>query len=354
MFSTKHSRRALLSGAVIAAYCLVYVPLQAQAPAPAKAPTAREQQLWTAVDEAYAKFKGDTKGKNADYIPYLAQVDSNLFGVSVVTTDGQVHSVGDIKYSFSIQSISKVYSLALAMDELGVDTVFSKIGSEPTGRAFNSVSAVVDMPTHTGNPLVNAGAIATVSLIPAKNAEDKWNKILNFYSDAAGEKLILIDEVYKTEAATNQGNRALAALLVKYNRIYADPLESVDVYTKECSVGVNTAQLGMMAATLANNGKNPVTGKQVIKHENIPHILSTMTMAGLYDGSGGWAWTVGLPAKSGVGGGIIAVIPGQGAISVFSPRLDDAGNSVKAQEVIAYIADKMHLNLYDSAPDLMK
>jgi glutaminase len=354
MFSTQRSNKALISGAMILAYCFASVPLQAQAPAPAKAPTARQQQLRAAVDEAYAKYKDDTNGKNADYIPYLAKVDSNLFGVSVVTADGQVYSVGDIKYSFSIQSISKVYSLALAMNELGVDTVFTKIGSEPTGRAFNSVPAVVDMPTHTGNPLVNAGAIATVSLIPAKNAADKWNKILNFYSDAAGEKLTLIDEVYQSEAATNQGNRALAALLLKYDRIYADGLESVDVYTKQCSVGVNTAQLGMMAATLANHGKNPITGKQVIKPENTPHILSTMTVAGLYDGSGTWAWKVGLPSKSGVGGGIVAIIPGQGAITAFSPRLDEAGNSVKAQEVISYVANKLNLNLYDSTPDLMK
>jgi glutaminase len=351
MLTNKLSVKALLVGAMIVT-SFVSAPLQAQAPA--KALTPRAQQLRTAVDEAYAKFKADTKGKNADYIPYLAHVDPNLFGISVVTTDGQVYSVGDINYSFSIQSISKVFSLALAMDELGANEVFARIGSEPTGRAFNSVPAVVDMPTHTGNPLVNAGAIATVSLVRATNANDKWNKILAFYGDAAGEKLSLIDEVYKSEAATNQGNRALSALLLKYERIYADPLESVDVYTKQCSVGVNTRQLGMMGATLANNGKNPVTGKQVIRPENIPHILSTMMVAGLYDGSGGWAWNVGLPAKSGVGGGILAVIPGQGAISVFSPRLDEAGNSVKAQEVISYIASKLNLNLYDAAPDLMK
>jgi glutaminase len=349
-------------------------PMHAQAAAPARgaapaagaqaapargaqAATTRQQQLHAAVDEAYDKYKGDMKGKNADYIPFLAKVDSNMFGISVVTTDGQVYSKGDqnsLNYAFSIQSISKVYSLALAMNELGADEVFKKIGSEATGRPFNSPSAVVDMPTHTGNPLVNAGAIATVSLIPAKTAAEKWTKILNFYSDAAGEKLSLIDEVYKSEAATNQGNRALAALLLKYERIYADGLESVDVYTKQCSVGVNTKQLGMMAATLANNGKNPLTGKQVIKPENMPHVLATMMTAGLYDGSGGWAWSVGLPAKSGVGGGIIAIIPGQGAITVFSPRLDEAGNSVKAQEVITYVASKMNLNLFDSTPDLMK
>src|SRR4051794_23856295 len=303
-------------------------------------------QVEAVVREAYDKFKTDTGGKNADYIPYLAQVDSKLFGIAIVTTDNQTLSMGDIKYAFSIQSISKVFSQALAMEELGPDKVFEKVGNEPTGRAFNSVFAVADMPTHTGNPYVNAGAISTVSLIFAKTADEKWSKILDFYSRAAGEKLTLIDDVYKSEAATNTGNKALSMLLAKYDRIYADPFESVDVYTKQCSVGVNAVQLARMGATLANNGINPTTGEQVIKAEDIPHILSTMMMAGLYDGSGGWAWHVGLPAKSGVGGGIVAIVPGKGAIAVFAPPLDDAGNSVKAQEVIEYVANKLNYNLY--------
>ena len=303
-------------------------------------------QVEAVVREAYEKFKNDTSGKNADYIPYLAKVDSKLFGIAIVTTDNQVLSMGDISYSFSIQSISKVFSQALAMEEHGPQKVFEKVGSEPTGRAFNSVFAVADMPTHTGNAYVNAGAISTVSLISAKTADEKWNKILDFYSRAAGEKLKLIDEVYKSEAATNTGNKALSMLLAKYDRIYADPFESVDVYTKQCSVGVNVAQLARMGATLANNGKNPATGEQVIKPENIPHILSTMIMAGLYDGSGGWAWHVGLPAKSGVGGGIVAVVPGKGAIAVFAPPLDEAGNSVKAQKVIEFVANRLDFNLF--------
>jgi len=211
---------------------------------------------------------------------------------------------------------------------------------------FNSVLAVVDMPTHTANPLVNAGAIATTSLISGKNEDEKWSKILDFYSKVAGEKLVLIDEVYKSEAATNAGNKALAMLLAKYERIYADPFESVDIYTRQCSVGVNATQLARMGAVLANNGKNPATGEQVIKTEDVPFILSTMTMAGLYDSSGSWAWHVGLPAKSGVGGGIVAIVPGKGAIAVFAPRLDDAGNSVKAQKVIEYVGDKLDYNLY--------
>ena len=304
------------------------------------------ERVEAAVREAYEKFRSDTSGKNADYIPYLAQVDPRLFGISVVTTDNQIFELGDVKYSFSIQSISKVYTLALAMEELGYDKVFQRIGSEPTGRAFNSVTAVVEMPTHTANPLVNAGAIATTSLIFGKDANEKWNKILDFYSKVAGEKLVLIDEVYKSEAATNAGNKALSMLLAKYERIYADPFESVDIYTKQCSVGVNATQLARMGAVLANNGKNPATGEQVIKSQDVPYILSAMTMAGLYDSSGSWAWHVGLPAKSGVGGGIVAIIPGKGAIAVFAPRLDDAGNSVKAQKVIEYVGDRLDYNLY--------
>jgi glutaminase len=306
----------------------------------------RREQVEAVIRDAYEKFKSDTSGKNADYIPFLAQVDSKMFGIAVVTTDNQVFSIGEVNYKFSIQSISKVYTLAFAMNELGAQRVFERIGSEPTGRAFNSPVAVVDMPTHTGNPYVNAGAIATTSLISGKDANDKWNRILDFYSRAAGDKLSLIDEVYKSEAATNAGNKALAMLLAKYERIYADPFESVDIYTKQCSVGVNVVELARMGATLANNGANPTSGEQVIKPENIPYILSSMMMAGLYDGSGGWAWKVGLPAKSGVGGGIVAVAPGKGAIAVFSPRLDEAGNSVKAQRVIEYVANNLDFNLF--------
>lgn len=313
----------------------------------ARSPVApRRELVEQVVREAYEKFKTDTSGKNADYIPYLAQVDSKLFGIAIVTTDNQVLTLGDVNYSFSIQSISKVFTLALAMEELGPDVVFQKVGSEPTGRPFNSPLAVVDMPTHTANPLVNAGAIATTSLISGKDAQEKWSKILDFYGKAAGEKLSLIDEVYKSEAATNTGNKALSMLLAKYGRIYADPFESVDIYTKQCSVGVNTTQLARMGATLANNGVNPATGQQVIRREDIPHILSTMAMAGLYDGSGGWAWHVGLPAKSGVGGGIVAIAPGKGAIAVFAPPLDEAGNSVKAQKVIDYVTERLNYNLF--------
>jgi len=348
-------RRALPLLALLAAASQLLFIVDAAAQTAAKSATAispvapRYEQVQAVVQEAYDKFKNETRGKNADYIPVLAKVDPKLFGVAVVSTDNRTVSVGDVKSVFSIQSISKVFSMALAMQELGAEKVFDKVGSEPTGRAFNSPVAVVDMATHTGNPFVNAGAISTVSLISGATPDERWRKILSFYSRAAGEKLQLMPDVYKSEADTNTGNKALSYLLAKYDRIYSDPFQAVDVYTKQCSVGVNALQLARMGATLANNGVNPATHEQVIKSENIPHILSTMMMAGLYDGSGGWAWHVGLPAKSGVGGGILAVMPGKGAIAVFAPPLDEAGNSVKAQEVIEYVANKLSYNLYSPA-----
>jgi glutaminase len=344
-----------LATPVLAAQLFLFGATDARADAPKAAggqtsPVApSKERIQAIVQEAYEKFKGDTRGKNADYIPELAKVDPKLFGIAVVSTDGQFVTAGDVKTAFSIQSIAKVFSLALALQEHGTETVFKKIGSEPTGRAFNSPVAVVDMPTHTANPLVNAGAIATVSLISGASADAKWQKILNFYSKVAGENLTIIDAVYKSEAATNTGNKALSYLLAKYDRIYADPFQSVDVYTKECSVGVTALQLAKMGATLANNGVNPATGERVIKSEYIQEILSSMMMAGLYDGSGGWAWHVGIPAKSGVGGGLLAVMPGKGAIAVFAPPLDEAGNSVKGQEVIQHVANKLDLNVFSPA-----
>lgn len=331
--------RLLVSVLIAAGFTLAPLSALGQKTSPV---ALRREQVEAVVREAYDEFRSDTSGKNADYIPYLAQVDSKLFGIAVVTTDNQVVTLGDVDYAFSIQSISKVFTLALAMEEIGPDKVFHRIASEPTGRAFNSVLAVVDMPTLTGNPLINAVAIATTSLITGKNADEKWNKILDFYSRAAGEKLSLIEDVYKSEAATNAGNKALAMLLAKYERIYADPFESVDIYTRQCSVGVNAEQLARMGATLANNGINPRSGERVIKRADIPYILSRMTLAGRYDASGGWAW----PVKSGVGGGIVAVVPGKGAIAVFAPRLDEAGNSVKAQKVIEYVINKLDFNVF--------
>jgi glutaminase len=329
--------------------CL-FVQIIASLPTPAqvkRSPLApNRDRIEAVVREAYDKFRSDTSGKNANGIPYLAKVDSNLFSVAVVTTDNQVLELGDVTYSFSIQSISKIFTLALATEELGFDEVLRRIGSQPAGRAFNSVLVVADRPTHTSNAPMNAGGIATTSLIPGKNKDVKWNKILDFYSKVAGERLGLVDEVYKSETDASINNEALSMPLSSHEPMYADPLESAEIYSKQCSVGVNATQLARMGATLANNGKNPATGEQLIKAEDVPYVLSTMSMAELYDSSGSWVSSVGLPTKSGISGGIIAIVPGKGAIAAFAPRLDEAGNSVKAQKVIEYVAAKLNYNLY--------
>jgi glutaminase len=304
--------------------------------------------LQSAVDEAYAKFKDDNSGKNADYIPYLASVPSNLFAVVIVTLDGRVFSAGDTNYIFSIQSCSKVFTLCQVMEESGPDAVLHKIGVEPTGMAFNSITALGYYGNKAVNPLVNAGAMAAVSMIKADNAEDRWNKILAYQSKFAGEPLKLIDDVYKSESDTNFRNRGIAWILYNNGNLFCDPPEACDVYTKECSIGVTARELGIMGATLADRGINPLTKERCIDSQYVPRVLAVMTMAGFYDESGEWAYRAGLPAKTGVGGGIVAIVPDKMAIVGFAPPLDGAGNSVRATEAIDYIVDKLDLNIFGS------
>lgn len=298
------------------------------------------------VNEAYLKFKGETKGKNADYIPALAKVNSSYFGIALVTPQGELVTAGDVEVPFSIQSISKVFTAALVMEESGADTIVDKVGVDATGLPFNSVTAVEILKERSVNPFVNAGAMATTGLVKAKSPEERWRKIIGTYNAFAGRSLDLNKEVYKSEAETNQHNQGIAVLLESYNRFYADVPSTVDLYTRQCSVNVTAKDLAMMAGTLANRGVNPVTRKRVMKSENVPQLLAVMSTAGLYDDSGRWLWKVGLPAKSGVGGGLIAVAPGKLGIAAFSPPLDEAGNSVRAQEAIAYIANELNLNPY--------
>ena len=304
--------------------------------------------LQRVVDAAYAKFKGDTTGKNADYIPYLASVPSNLFAVVIVTADGKVFSAGDIDYAFSIQSCSKVFTMAQVMQESGEDAVFKKIGVEPTGMPFNSVVALGMHNNKAVNPLVNCGAMASVSLVKANSPEERWNKILDYQSKFAGEKLKLIDEVYKSEAATNFRNRGMAWILFNNDNLFCDPPEATDVYTKQCSIGVTAKQLAVMGATLANGGVNPITKERCLDSKYVPRVLAVMMMAGFYDESGAWAYNDGLPAKTGVGGGIVAVVPGKMAIVGFSPPVNEAGNSVRATEAIDYIVKELDLDLFGS------
>jgi glutaminase len=304
--------------------------------------------LQRVVNEAYAKFKDDNSGKNADYIPYLASVSSNLFGVVIVTADGQVFSAGDIDYAFSIQSCSKVFTMAQVMEESGEDAVFKKIGVEPTGQPFNSVTALGMFGNKAVNPLVNAGAMASVSLVQAANAEERWNKILSYQSKFAGEQLKLIDEVYKSESDTNFRNRGIAWILFNNGNLFCDPPEACDVYTKQCSIGVTAKELAVMGATLANGGVNPITKERCLQSKYVPHVLAVMMMAGFYDESGAWAYNAGLPAKTGVGGGIVAVVPGKMAIVGFSPPVNAAGNSVRASEAIDYIVKDLDIDIFGS------
>jgi len=304
--------------------------------------------LQKAVDDAYAKFKDEKGGANASYIPYLAKVPSNLFGVVIVTVDGKVYSAGDVNYAFAIESVSKPFTASLVMNESGPETILNKIGVEPTGMPFNSVIAIELEPNRSVNPFVNAGAMAAVSLVKAKSPQEKWEKILAQYSKFAGEKLAMSDEVYQSEASTNQHNRGIAELLFSYNRLYADPLETCDVYTKQCSVLVTAKQLAVMGATIANGGVNPITKERCLDEAAVPKLLAVMMMAGFYDESGAWAWKSGLPSKTGVGGGIVSVVPGKMAIVGFAPPLDTAGNSVRGASAIHQIVADLNLNLFNT------
>jgi glutaminase len=311
----------------------------------AKPPAASDPQ--TAVNAAYAKFKGDTDGKNADYIPALAKVDPNLFGIALVTVDGKVFSAGDISTEVSIQSISKVFTMAQVIQEQGPESIEKRIGVDATGARFNSIIAVEAVKTVQGtgapemNALVNPGAISATSMVTGASADEVWNKIIGTYNDYAGRSLNMLQDVYKSESDTNQRNQAIGALMFAYGYIKNNWQQAVDLYTRQCSVGVNAKDLAMMAATLANGGKNPVSGKQVMDEAKVPEVLAVMATAGLYDDSGKWLYHTGLPAKSGVGGGIIAVSPGKFGIAVVSPPLDDAGNSVRAQRAITAISNDL-------------
>ena len=339
-------RSIVKAGALLVGLLGVTLVVAGPAASTAAAATPGVQELQRLVDEAHAKFKDLEEGKNADYIPALARVPSELFGLAIVTAEGEIVTAGDVDHPFSIQSVSKPFTMALVMEEQGLDAIFEKIGVEPTGMPFNSIVAIELNPRRSINPLVNAGAIAAVSMLTAKSPEERWKKILDGYSAFAGEPLSLIDEVHVSEAETNHRNRAIANLLYAYGRLYCDPMEAVDVYTKQCSVGVTARQLAMMGAMLANGGVNPKTGKRVLNADHVDEVLAVMLMAGFYDESGEWAYKTGLPAKTGVGGGIVAVVPGKMAIVGFSPRLNDSGNSVRAMRAIDYIAEQLKDSIF--------
>ena len=322
-------------------------------PSLADAADRQARQFQRLVDEAHAKYKDLTDGKNADYIPILTTVPSDLFAVVIVDgSDGKVYAAGDADYKFSIQSVSKPFTAALVMAQQGPQAIREKIGVEPTGLPFNSRMAIELYPEQRSvNPLVNAGAIAAVSLVQATSEQDRWNKIIDNLNGYAGTTLTVLEEVYDSEYETAFGNRAIANLLFNYGRLYSDPEEAMRVYTRECSVGVSAKDLGMMGATLANGGVNPVTDRRMLPAEHVPELLAVMATAGFYDESGEWMYTAGLPAKTGVGGGIVAVVPGRFAIAAFSPRLNEAGNSIRSLNAIRDIAGTLGVGVFGANPN---
>ena len=271
------------------------------------------------LQQAFNAAKDNQSGNNADYIPFLKNIPSDLGAIAIVTASGDVFSVGDDSYRFAIESISKFCTLALALEEQGPEVVKDKIGASPTGLPFNSVTAL---------------------------ELDKWQSILKMQQQLGSDKIEISPELNKSEQDTNFHNRAIAWLLYSAGYLYSDPMEACDVYTRQCSTLLTVVELATMGATIANKGTNPITKQAILKPDNVSYILAEMMMEGMYDSSGEWAYTVGLPSKSGVGGGVLSIVPGVMGIAAFSPKLDTVGNSVRGQEMIQYIADQLNLSLF--------
>jgi glutaminase len=302
------------------------------------------------VEAAYERFRSVRDGEVADYIPALASAPPDLFGISVAGVRGQVQSVGDVDHAFSIQSVSKPFVFALVCEAIGTESARRRLGVNSTGLGFDSVMAVELNDERTMNAMVNAGALAATSLVPGGSVDEKWAAVLDGLSCFAGRDLTLNEDVYSSEITTNLRNRGIAHLLQGYGRLACDPEETIEVYTRQCSLDVTVADLAVMAATLADGGVNPVTGVAVVSEQTCRATLAALATAGLYEHSGDWLFDVGLPGKSGVSGAIVTVAPGKGGMAVFSPRLDPAGNSVRGQLVTQHLSHALGLNLFASEP----
>jgi len=303
------------------------------------------------VDEAHQRFAANDEGKNSEVYPVLARARRDLFGICVVGTNGNVHAVGDAEVEFSIMSVSKPFVFALVCQELGVEEVRQKIGVNATGMAFNSLAAVERSPAGKTNPMVNSGAIATTSLAPGDTIEAKCKFIHDRLSRFAGRTLPLNDEVYQSASETNFRNQSIARLLQSFSGIYMDPAGATDLYTKKCSLNVSAKDLAVMGATLADGGVNPITKERLVDPAICHYALAVMATAGLYDTSGDWLFDIGLPGKSGIGGGIVTVSPGKGGLGTFAPPLDAAGNSVKGQLVAKFLSQELGMDLFVSKPE---
>jgi glutaminase len=301
------------------------------------------------VESAYESARGNAEGKLADYIPALAQADPTRFGICVANTRGESLAVGDADDTFSIQSVSKPFVFALVCDDLGPEEAARRLGVDATGLPFNSIMAIELREDRTTNPMVNSGAIGTTSLVRGTTAKERWDRLREGLSRFAGRSLEVDERVYESETASNERNAGIAHLLRGYGRVYCDPEEAIDIYTKQCSLLVSARDLAAMGATLASGGVNPITGERVVSAGTCRRVLAVMATAGLYERSGDWLYDVGLPGKSGVSGGIVTVAPGKGAMATFSPLLDAAGNSVRGRMVTRFLSEKLGLNLFMSA-----
>ncbi len=309
-----------------------------------------DDQVSVLVDHAYQQFRTNTEGANADSIPALARMPSDQFGICVASTSGSIYSVGDSEVEFSIQSVSKPFVFALVCQAIGPTEVRELLGVNATGLPFNSIIAIELNGDRTVNPLVNAGAIATTSLVPGETSAAKWSHIVDGLSRFAGRRLDVDQEVYASETASNQRNHGLAWLLQGYGRMHFDPSETVDLYTRQCALRVTAVDLAVMGATLANGGINPRTGVRAVDALTCKRVLAVMVTAGLYERSGDWLFDVGLPGKSGIAGGLVTVSPGKGGLGTFAPRLDQAGNSVKGRLVASYLSHRLGMDVLLSTP----
>jgi glutaminase len=309
-------------------------------------------QVGVLVAEAHERYSLVTEGKNSEVYPALARVPSELFGVCVVGTSGNVYAVGDAEHEFSIMSVSKPFVFALVCQALGHEEARRKLGVNATGLAFNSLGAVERSADGRTNPMVNSGAIATTSLVPGATPEARWQFIHDGLSRFAGRTLPLNKEVYASATATNFRNQSIARLLQSYDRIYIEPAEATDLYTRQCSLNVSAKDLAVMGAALADGGVNPLTKERLVDPIICHYTLAVMATAGLYETSGDWLYDIGLPGKSGIGGGIVTVSPGKGGLGTFAPPLDQAGNSVKGQLVAKFLSQKLGLDLFLSKPEV--
>ena len=304
------------------------------------------------VSEAHARFKPVTDGENSQVYPALARVPGDLLGVCVVDTTGRVYEAGDSEYEFTIMSVSKPFVFALVCQESGVEEVRQKVGVNATGYAFNSLAGIERNPDGRTNPMVNSGAIATTSLVPGATTEAKWEFLRAGLSRFAGRTLSINEEVYRSATETNYRNQSIARMLQSYGRIYTDPAEAIDLYTRQCSLNVNARDLAIMGATLADGGVNPVTKGRVVDASICHYALAVMTTAGLYENSGDWLFDVGLPGKSGISGGLVTVSPGKGGLGTFAPPLDKAGNSMRGQRVAKFLSQQLGMDLFISRAEV--